>query len=189
MDWTASECEEVARELLIGSPARWSHVRLVARNLRELMRSEPSRGRLLAAAWLHDIGYAAPLIDTGMHAVDGAAFLDRAGAPSEIVSLVAFHTGAEYEAEERALVDQLMQFDRPPQEDLDVLILADLSSGPAGERVTVAERLDEITRRYESQHPVHRAIMRSRTYLEDCALRAANAFDYPMCGAPRGCRA
>ena len=103
----------------------------------QILDAEPNRELLVSAGWLHDIGYAPQLRDTGLHAVDGAAFLDRAGAPSELVSLVAFHTGAEFEAEERGLVDALLQFDRPAQEDLDVLILADLLSGPTGERVTV----------------------------------------------------
>ncbi len=135
---------------------------------------------VLQAAWLHDVGYAPELLHTGMHAIDGALFLDRAGAPREIVSLVAFHTGAEFEAEERGLGDALAQFDRPAQDDLDQLILADLLSGSYGERVTVAERFDGIFGRYEPQHPVHRAVMRSRPYLEECAKRAAARVGYPM---------
>ena len=107
-----------------------------------------------AAAWLHDIGYAPELMDTGMHAIDGALFLDRLGAPVEVVSLVAYHTGAEFEAEERGLIDALDQFDRPEQDDLDLLILADLLSGSAGERVSLPERFDGIFGRYEAQHPV-----------------------------------
>lgn len=94
----------------------------------------------MSAAWLHDIGYAPDLVHTGMHAIDGALFLDRAGAPPGIVSLVAFHTGAEFEAEERGLVEALTQFERPQQDDLDLLILADLLSGSARERVSLPER-------------------------------------------------
>lgn len=140
MEWTSSYCERLARDFLDGIADRWSHVQSVAWHARQIA---PSR-KLISAAWLHDIGYAPQLFDTEMHALDGAAFLDCAGAPPEIVSLVAFHTGAEYEAEERGLVDQLLQFDRPPQDDLDALILADLLSGPAGEQVSVRERLDGL---------------------------------------------
>ena len=96
------------------------------------------------------------------------------------MSLVAFHTGAEYEAEERGLVDKLIQFDRPRQEWIDILILADLVTGTHGERVTTDERLDHIFERYEPQHPVHRAVTRSREYLETCAGRAAERVGYPM---------
>lgn len=180
MEWSASDSENLARELLCGARDRWAHVQLVARTLHQILDAEPSRELLVSAGWLHDIGYAPQLLDTGLHAVDGAAFLDRVGVPSEIVSLVAFHTGAEFEAEERGLVDALIQFDRPPQEDLDVLILADLISGPTGQQMTVAERLDEIPRRYEPQHPVHRAVLRSRPYLQQCAARAAAVAAYPM---------
>ena len=178
MEWSPTESEQLAEELLAEFTDRWAHVQLVPRTLQRL--DVGLQETLASAAWLHDIGYAPQLVDTGMHAVDGAAFLDRAGAPLEVVSLVAFHTGAEFEAEERGLVDALLQFDRPPQDQLDVLILADLMSGPTGQLVTVAERLDEISGRYDHQHPVHRAVRRSRPYLERCAARAAAAVGYPM---------
>lgn len=139
---------------------------------------------VLCAAWLHDVGYAERLNRTGMHAIDGAMFLDLAGAPRGVVSLVAFHTGAEYEADERGLIDKLIQFDRPRQESLDLLVLADLVTGPDGRRLEVEERVDEIFSRYEPQHPVHRAVTRSRSYLEDCAARAAERTGYPIKVSP-----
>jgi len=73
----------------------------------------PIDENVVSAAWLHDIGHAPELVMTGMHAIDGAAFLDRSGAPREVVSLVAFHIGPEFEAEERGLLDSLSQFDPP----------------------------------------------------------------------------
>ena len=177
--WGSTESEQLAKQLLGQAMDRWAHVQLVARTLQRM-----DVGRLpdtsVSAAWLHDVGYARQLVHTGMHAIDGAAFLDRAGAPTEVVSLVAFHTGAEFEAEERGLVDALLQFDRPPQDQLDMLILADLLSGPKGQPIAVGDRLDEIPRRYEPHHPVHRAVQRSRPYLEECAARAAAAVGYPM---------
>lgn len=180
MPWTVVDCERLAAELLGSDCDRWRHVERVAAAADELARLGSLGPNILHAAWLHDIGYAPDLVHTGMHAIDGALFLDRAGAPPEIVSLVAFHTGAEFEAEERCLVDALAQFDRPEQEDLDMLILADLSSGSAGERVSLPERFDGIFRRYEPQHPVHRAVTRSRPYLEECAFRAAARVGHPM---------
>ena len=177
---TASDCEALAHGRLGGSGDRWDHVQLVAKTTDELCADLPSRVQLVSAAWLHDVGYAPELVVTGMHALDGAVFLDRRGAPSELVSLVAYHTGAEFEAEERGLSQRLNLFERPPQEDLDVMILVDLISGPAGERVTVDERLADILRRYESQHPVHRAVSRSWPYLIGCAGRGAARVGYPM---------
>lgn len=172
MAWDTATCQALARELLTGNESRLEHVAAVARASQHFA-SEPRWGSWIeSAAWLHDIGYSDKLHWTGMHAIDGAAFLDRAGAPKILVSLVAFHTGAEYEADERGLTDKLILFDRPPQEALDLLILADLTSGPTGQPTTVEERIDEIVQRYEPQHPVHRAVTRSRDYLEACASRA-----------------
>ncbi len=93
-----------------------------------------------------------------------------------VVSLVAFHTGAEYEAEERGLARELASVPRPEQALLDPLILCDLTVSPTGEPVGVTARLDEIVTRYPAGDPVHRAVLRSRVYLEACCERA------------RGCR-
>lgn len=115
-----------------------------------------------------------------MHALDGATYLRSVDAPVEIVSLVAYHTGAEYEADERGLADTLADFDRPDQDLLDALTLADLSVGPTGERVSPSARLDEILERYPADHPVHRAVSRSRGYLEGCVERALARLTQPM---------
>ena len=40
----------------------------------------------MAAAWLHDIGYAEELLDTGFHPLDGARFLASAGARLETLN-------------------------------------------------------------------------------------------------------
>lgn len=171
------DCASLAREVLRGQRARWSHVQAVA----ETAACLGTDVELIASAgWLHDIGYGDKIVDTGMHAVDGATFLDLLGAPRELVGLTAFHTGAEYEAGERGLIDRLIQFDRPSQDDLDALNLADLVTGPLGQRMKVSARIDDMLVRYEPQHPVHRAVTRSRGYLEECAARAAKRFDYPM---------
>ena len=178
--WTPEGARELAQQLLVELPARLAHVEGVATTAFAL--GMPTT--VETAAWLHDIGYSKRLRRTGMHAIDGALYLDLAGAPMEVVSLVAFHTGAEYEADERGLVDQLILFDRPRQDLLDLLILADLVTDPSGCRVDVTERLDEIFARYEPQHPVHRAVTRSWSYLEECAARAAERTGYPMKVSP-----
>ena len=36
---------------------------------------------LVAAPWLHDIGYAVEVTDTGFHPLDGACYLASPGAP------------------------------------------------------------------------------------------------------------
>lgn len=101
-------------------------------------------------------------------------------APRQLVSSVAYHTGAEYEAEERGLGHELAAFDRPDQDLLDALTFADLTVGPTGEPISVSARLDEILERYPADHPVHWAVSRSRDYLEGCVARALARLPQPM---------
>lgn len=57
-----------------------------------------------SAAVLHDVGYAPRLAATGFHPLDGAPFLrDEHGADERLVWLVANHSFALLEAEERGL--------------------------------------------------------------------------------------
>jgi hypothetical protein len=53
---------------------------------------------LVAAACLHDLGYAPALIETGFHGLDGARHL-RALGYERLAGLVAYHSGARGEAE------------------------------------------------------------------------------------------
>ncbi|MGH3446014.1 MAG: HD domain-containing protein [Nocardioidaceae bacterium] len=50
-----------------------------------------------AAGYVHDIGYATELVHHGHHAVDGALYLRRVGAPGALVSLVWWHSTAPWE--------------------------------------------------------------------------------------------
>lgn len=128
--------------------------------------------RVGCAAWLHDIGYAPSLTVTGFHPLDGAHFLRKEGAPETVVSLVAYHSGAMIEAEERGLANELSAFLPPPESDLDALTLLDMSTGPDGARVDPIDRVAEILRRYEPDSPVHRAVTRSRNDLLGACDRA-----------------
>lgn len=166
----------LAEGLLSPAVGRWRHIQSVARRAGEVSGNE----WVVKAAWLHDVGYAHSLRRTGMHALDGAIHLRTLHAPGHLVSLVAYHTGAEYEADERGYADELAAFDRPNQDLLDALTLADLSVNPVGERVSVSARLNEISERYPCDHAVHRAVSRSRGYLEDCVVRALAHLPQPM---------
>jgi hypothetical protein len=119
------------------------------------------RHLLVAAAWLHDIGYSTNLVRTGLHALDGAAFCRAQGFPDTVVSLVAYHSGAEVEADERGLLGGLCAWETPPTELLDRLTAADFTTGPDGRSVTVRDRVSEILSRHSPDHPVHRAVRRS----------------------------
>jgi HD superfamily phosphodiesterase len=178
--WNSAEAKELAASYLDGRSARWRHVSAVAESAGRLVRLGIAPPELEVAAWLHDIGYAQALVHTGMHAIDGAAFLQLLDAPPVVVGLVAFHTGAEFEADERGLMDKLIKFERPDQDLLDLMILADMVSGPDGEQVTVEDRLAGIFARYEPQHPVHRAVTRSSEYLIEASARALNRVGQPI---------
>jgi hypothetical protein len=75
--------------------------------------------------------------------------------------LVAHHTGARFEAKAHGLVDRLAAFQDEASAVSDALAYSDLTTGPAGERVTVAERLGEIERRYGRASLVVRALERA----------------------------
>ncbi len=131
---------------------------------------------LIAAALLHDVGYAPSLNRLGFHAVDGARFL-RAQGQERLARLVAHHSGARFEAQERALVKELAAF---PVEDgpvMDALTFADMTTGPAGQPMTLEERIEEVQRRYPPDDPVHRAIVRARPKLQAAIDRTRQRLD------------
>jgi hypothetical protein len=83
------------------------------------------------------------------------------------VSLVAFHTGARIEAEERGLSSDLAAFTEPTQVPLDVLTFSDMTTDPDGVPISAPERIAEILSRYPDADPVHRAASRSAPNLVD----------------------
>jgi hypothetical protein len=106
----------VARDLREAVARRWQRI-LSASNLPGVAaRARDLAGRLGgdaglvgAAAWLHDIGYAAPLVVTNFHPLDGAPYLQDSAKPDVVVQeLFAHHTGALVEADERGLRAELV---------------------------------------------------------------------------------
>lgn len=81
-----------------GDLTRWHHSCAVAARAGEAAGTVPApqRAVLLAAAWLHDIGYAPGVRDTGFHPLDGARYLRAHHWPEPIPTLVAHHSGARY---------------------------------------------------------------------------------------------
>jgi putative nucleotidyltransferase with HDIG domain len=138
---------------------RWTHVQAVAARADELRGAVlPEDGDVLvAAAWLHDVGYSLEMGHTRFHPLDGARYLRAEGWPAPIVDLVAHHSGARYEAEQRGLSAELAEFPFPDGPVLDALVTADLTTGPSGERLSYDERIAEILRRYPEEDPVHQA--------------------------------
>lgn len=145
-------------------PRRWQHVQGVADRAATICHDLTiDRDAVVAAAWLHDIGYAPKLADSGFHPLDGARYLRREGWSAHICSLVAHHTAARVEAHGRGLVDQLdREFADVPSTERDALWVADATTGPDGRPLTVDERIAEVVSRYGPDHQVSAAIMASR---------------------------
>ena len=124
------------------------------------------RDLLLVAAWWHDLGYAPALRVTGMHQLDGAHYLASLGYSERLCGLVAHHSAAVFEAEERGLLAELNEWPHEESALADALWTADMTTGPAGERVDFPHRLDEILDRYAAESPVARAMTRARPLVE-----------------------
>lgn len=152
----------------LSSPRR-AHSREVGRKVAEAASGiVPAglRAEVTAAAILHDIGYAHP--ETGMHALDGAAFLRRNGFSDLVCHLVAYHSCSQIEAAVRGLPESVYEpygvsVVRPELHRL--IAWADMTTGPTGETVTVEERLAEIESRYGVEDPVTEFIARARAEL------------------------
>jgi putative nucleotidyltransferase with HDIG domain len=165
MNVLVSWAEDLSRHLLQERlPRRWAHVQGVAARARSLASVlGADAGLLEAAAWLHDIGYIPDLAVTGLHALDGARYLrDAHQADALLCRLVAHHSYAIVEAEERGIADILgLEFEPAPYELSSVLTCCDMTTSPDGELVMVERRLAEIHRRYGPEHLVSRSIQRA----------------------------
>lgn len=152
--------EGLARQQLESMPTRWRHTQSVAARARNagVTVDVDDRPLLEAAAWLHDIGYGPEIADTGFHPLDGARYLERHAAPERLINLVANHSCARFEADERGMLPELQAYELEVGPVADALIWADMTTGPTGQTVPVEERLAEILRRYAEESPVHRAI-------------------------------
>ncbi|GLX20479.1 HD domain-containing protein [Streptomyces lavendulae] len=170
---SARGAARLAESLLPPLGDRWLHTQAVARRARELAPAVPlaERELLVAAAWLHDIGYAPALRDTGFHPLDGARYLATLGVPEELLSLVAHHSGAAYEAEQRGLAAELAVYDQGDAVLLDALTCADMTTGPSGQRFAFTARIDEILIRYAPGSEVHTAISRATPALAAAVAR------------------
>ena len=174
MTESPATAEDLARELLARMPDRLAHTEGVARKAEEVATVfEPDEAAdLVAAAWLHDIGYAPWLVGIKMHALDGAWFLQERHFPERVCQLVAHHSGARFEARERGSLGRLeFSFPAPDPALLDALTYADMTTSPRGLPVNFDERIAEILRRYPPDDPVHRAILAGRS---DLAKSVAN---------------
>jgi HD domain len=169
----SDDAARLAEKMLAAElPRRWRHVRSVARRARWTAKQLSLSEDLVAAAWLHDIGYAPELVETGFHPLDGARYLRRMGIDAQVVSLVAYHSCAEIEAEVRGLGGALASEFRPGDALLsDALLYCDMTTGPGGDYVRPADRLVEIRGRYGPDHEVTRFVERAASEILTTAGR------------------
>lgn len=162
--WARKQAEE---RLRVPLPGRWAHVEGVAERARIAapVFSEGEADLLVAAALLHDVGYAPDVAHTGFHPLDGARYLRKVGAPERLCGLVAHHTCAYREAELRGLAGELAEWVDEETALRDALWWADMTTSPDGETVTYEERVAEILERYGPEDVVSFAIRTARAEL------------------------
>jgi hypothetical protein len=155
IEWAA----EQAASLLSPLGDRWLHTKGVVERAQQVgvALDEESRSHLIAAAYLHDIGYAPHLQKTGFHPLDGAYYLLSLG-QKRLASLVAYHSEAQFEAQLRGLTAELNKIPREHSVVTDALTYCDMTTGPTGSRVAFEKRLTDIFRRYDETHIVNQAI-------------------------------
>jgi hypothetical protein len=162
--WAATE----AKRLLEGLPGyRWHHVEgvvLQATRVAEAL-PESERAWLIAAAYLHDIGWAPALRDTGFHPVDGARWLRTQG-HERLAGLVAYHSCAEYEAELRGLATELSDFQNEASSVSGCLTYCDVTTGSDGTCVSLEQRQTDVVARHGSDSLVALAMERSLPCLQ-----------------------
>ena len=164
--------------LLAAQPGRWAHTRGVARLAADIAARIPDLDGdvLLAAAWVHDIGYAPNLAATGFHHLDGAAALAARG-ELELASIVAHHTSGDAEADARGLTRKLQSFAAPSELMAAAVAYCHLHAGPGGVPTGVDSRIAEVEVRYGPGHPVTRGLraalpgLRDRVELIEALLR------------------
>jgi hypothetical protein len=166
------DAESLARRLLGEDSDRLAHCRYAA-GIAELAADAlavPDADALVAAAWLHDIGYSPEIARTGFHPLDGALHLAAEGWPDNTVLLVAHHSHSAILAPYFGVEHQLAVLDHVPGVAEDVLAFADMRSGPTGMGASPTRRVSAMRTR-DSRHPrVPKAVReeRYRLLLQDC---------------------
>ena len=175
----ADAARELAYDLLSDLPKRWHHTVGVAQRAAQVAATigDDDADLLVAAAWLHDIGYAEPLRDTGFHPLDGGRYLRGQRWPDRLAALVAYHSGACFTAEVRGL--SLAEFPHERSPLADALTYADQTVGPDGRSMSVPDRIADMLERHGPDSPNARANSRRGPYL----LAVADRVQQRMRGA------
>lgn len=155
-----------AERLLSPLGRRWAHTEGVVRLARVVSRvlAPADRPYLIAAAYLHDLGYAPVLVDTGFHPIDGARHLRDLG-HERLSDLVAYHSSAVAEAETRGLAKELSAFVQERSVAAEALTYCDMITDPSGVPMAFERRIEEVCQRYGDDHLVSQSIRVARPEL------------------------
>lgn len=170
--------ESYAMRLLATDGRRMAHTQAAARKAKELgdvlIDDAFERDVLTTAAWLHDIGYAPALASTGAHHLDGAVHLEGRG-ERRLANLVAHHGSGQAEVTLRGFGAEMARFPREESFVDDLLTYCDLTSGPDGMSLTLADRLEEVRARYGDDDVVVRGLAASRGRIDASFERVQRA--------------
>lgn len=125
----------------------------MAERARSTQLATDERDVLIAACYVHDIGYATELQMSGFHPLDGALFLRKQG-EERLAGLAAHHSFAAREAEIRGLTPDLARFDDEASQVSKLLTYLDLTTDAEGRTVTVEQRIADVHTRHEIDSPV-----------------------------------
>jgi HD superfamily phosphodiesterase len=168
--------EKQASNLIAPLDNRWLHVQGVVRKARwvaEILH-EDDRPYLIAAAYLHDIGYAPSLKKTGFHPLDGACYIRSCGY-ERLASLAAHHFEAGIEAQLLGHKQELDTFPRECSLLADALDYCDCTTGPTGVSVSWEERIREIRIRYSETDVAVQMLSEAEPYLTQVVARVQQA--------------
>ena len=167
------DARALAAGLLADLPDRWAHTVTVAAQARAVRGTvEPAdRELLVAAAWLHDVGYSGAARDSGFHQLDGARLLDRCGYPLRLTALVAHHSGASFVARAAQFGPELSRYPDEASVVTDALLYADQTTGPHGEVWPASVRIEESLRRHGPESANVKAAAERSAYLAEAVAR------------------
>ena len=171
--------EQRVTPLLTPLGNRWLHTKGVVARARHVSRAfdEEDRATLIAAAYLHDIGYAPSLNTTDFHPIDGANYLLQQG-QIRLASLVAYHSEAQYEAALRGLSNDLNRFSREYSIIADALTYCDMTTSSIGLQISFEERLTDIFQRHDETDIVNQAIHQAISSLTQTITRTQNILTF-----------
>jgi HD superfamily phosphodiesterase len=166
--------------LATSEPRRWRHVRAVGAKAEHVSRALSWEDNsdcdvLVAAGYVHDIGYAPGLKRTGLHQLDGARFIRMLG-DQRLAGLVAHHSEARFEVELRGYEAELSEYPREDTVVYDALVYCDLTTGPDGTSMAFEDRVREVHERY-GEGDISCALHMAEPYLKAAVDRIRQAMN------------